>query len=130
MASLRYAIPGQTRRTSSPVFPGELIPGELVKGGRDHDAGMAAEHLPGAHVAGVTSFPGDRVGPVAQAIVVIGDRHDFRAPAPPNLAGPGACQRLDGPVDEDLDGVRALPGVGEIADAESGLQLRRTQVRN
>src|SRR5271157_956984 len=91
---------------------------------------MAAEHLPGAHVAGVTSFPGDRVGRVAQSVVVVGDRHDLRAPAPADLAGPGAGQRLDRPVDKDLDGVRALPGVGEIADAESGLQLRRTEVRN
>src|SRR5271167_488776 len=91
---------------------------------------MAAEHLPGAHVAGVTSFPGDRVGRVTKAIVVVGDRHDFRAPAPPDLTGPGARQRLDRPVDEDLDGVRSLPGIGEIADAESDLQLRRTQVGN
>jgi hypothetical protein len=58
---------------------------------------------------------------LAQAVVVVGDWHHFRAPAPPDLARPGVRQRLDGPVDEDLDAVRALLGVGEIADAESGL---------
>ena len=91
---------------------------------------MAAKHLPGAQVAGVTSFPGDRVGRVPQAVVVVGDGHDLRTPAPPDLAGPGTGQRLDRPVDEDLDGVRALGGVAEIADAESGLQLRRIETWN
>jgi hypothetical protein len=91
---------------------------------------MAAEHPPGTHIAGVTGFSGDRAGRIAQPVVVVGDRDDLPAPAPPDLARPGTGQRGDGAVGEDLDGVRACRGIGKVADVEGGAQLRRTEMGN
>jgi hypothetical protein len=104
--------------------------GKPPQRGRDHGAGMAAEHPAGTHVAGVTGFPGDRGGRVAQPIVVVGDRDDSRAPAPPHLARPDTGQRGGDPVGEDLDGVRARRGIGQVADVEGGAQLRRSEKGN
>jgi hypothetical protein len=91
---------------------------------------MAAEHAVGVHVPGVAGLPGDRLGRVAEPVVVVGDRHDPRAAAPANVAVPGAREPLHGPVDEDLDGVGTLRGLGKIPDAEVEAQLLGMKVGN
>src|ERR1039457_1470165 len=102
--------------------------GQLAERWRDHDARVTAEHLPGIDVAGVARLSGDRAGRVAETVVIVGDRHDAGTAAPANLAGPGARQRLDGPVDEELNSVRTFGWFGEIPDAEVELQLLRGEI--
>src|ERR1035437_394115 len=102
--------------------------GEPTQRWRDHGARVAAEHLAGTGVAGVARLSGDRAGRVVETVVIVGDRHDARTAAPPDLAGPGARQRLDDNIDEELDGVRAFGGFRKIPDAEIELQLRGGEV--
>jgi len=97
------------------------LSGKLAQRGGDHGAGMTAEHMPGVRVPGVAGIPGDRLGGVAEPVIVVGDRHDPVAAAPADRATPHTRQPLDGLADEDLDGVRTLRGVGQVPDAEIAL---------
>ena len=103
-------------------------PGQFAERRRDDGGGMAAQHLPGGHVPGVAGLPGDRAGRVAEPVVIVGHRDYPRATAPADRAAPGAGQRLGRPADDELDGVRAGRGVGEVADAEVAPQLLRREI--
>ena len=57
-----------------------------------------------------------------------GPPHLPRAAAPADLAAPGAGERRHRPVNEDLDGVAALRGVGEVPQAQVEPQLLGAKV--
>ena len=66
----------------------------------------------------------------ARVIRPIGIRHDPRTAAPATRAVPGAAESLHRLADEDLDGVRAFGGFGQIPHAKVTLQLHRIEVAN
>ena len=106
------------------------IGGKPAQRGRDHRAGMAAQHAPGRHVPGVAGIAGDRLGRVSEPVVIVDDRHDPRPAAPADLAAPGTAQRNHGLVNEELNGVRAIGRVREIPDAKVAAQQFRLQIAN
>jgi hypothetical protein len=100
---------------------------EGTQGGGDHRAGVAAQHAVLVEVAGVAHVPADRVGRDAQPVVVVLDGDHTRPPVPAHLAVPGRGERGDGGVGQQLDGVVALPGVGEVPHGQVVGELARAE---
>ncbi len=97
---------------------------------RNHRRGLGAQDGDVAHVTGVASVPGDRIGRVTEAIVVVarGD-HGARA-TKANFGAPGVAQGRDDRVDQELESVLPLLGIGEIADGERATELREGKRRD
>lgn len=88
------------------------------EGGGDHGARMASQHTPIVHIARVAGVAGHRVGRIAEAVIVVGQRHDAGAACDPNVAAPGVAQGPDSQLDEELDAVRPFGRVGQVSDGE------------
>jgi len=91
---------------------------------------MTAQHGPGVHVPGVASIPGDRLSRVPEPVVVVCDRDDPGAAAPADLTVPGTGEPIHSAAGEDLDGVGAFGGRGEIPQGKVALQLHGIEVGN
>jgi hypothetical protein len=105
------------------------VGGQGAQGGRDHRRGMAAQQVVPVDIAGVAHVAGDRVGGDAQPVVVVGDRDHPRTAVPAHLAVPGGGQAGHGRVDQQLDGVAALVGIGAVAHGQVGGELGRAEAR-
>lgn len=84
---------------------------------------MAAQDLVLIDVAGVAGITGDVRRRVAEAVVVVAQRHDARPPLAPDLAAPRRHQRIDGNVDEHLDGMGPSFWISQIANRQIALEL-------
>jgi hypothetical protein len=82
--------------------------------GRDHRGGVGAEQVALVHIAAVAHVTADRVRRDAEPVVVVLDRDHPRPLVAAHLAAPGGGEPVGGGVDEELDGVTALAGVGEV----------------
>jgi hypothetical protein len=103
------------------------VGGQGPQRARDHRGGVAAEQAAPVNVAGVAHVAGDGVGGDAEPVVVLLDRDHARPPVPAHLAAPGGGEPGHGRVDQQLDGVAALAGVGEVADGQVGGELARAE---
>jgi hypothetical protein len=95
--------------------------------GRDHRRGVAAQHAAPADIAGVAHVAADRVRRDAEPVVVVLDRDHARPALPMHLAVPGGGEAGHGGVDQQLDGMATLVGVGEVPDAQVPGELARAQ---
>jgi hypothetical protein len=100
---------------------------ERTQGRRDHRGGVAAQHAVLVDVARVAHVPGDRRRRDAEPVVVVLDGDHPRPLLPAHLAAPGGGEAGDGGVDQQLDGMVALVGVGEVSHAQIVGELARAQ---
>jgi hypothetical protein len=94
------------------------IGGEGPQAGRDHRRGVAAKHAPTVEVPGVAHVPAHSVRREAEPVVVVRDGDHPRPAVPSHLAAPCLGEAGDGRLDQELDGVCAFGGVGEITDGQ------------
>jgi hypothetical protein len=84
-----------------------------------YDGGrLGAEHDVAGDVARVEGVAGDAFGRVAQPIVVVGDRGERGGAPHARLGAPGRAQGGGRLVDEQLQGVGAVVGVGQVGDGK------------
>jgi hypothetical protein len=108
MASRRYTSPGQTSKTSHR----ERLTTPATAG--NHGRGLRAEGT--AHVA--CTGASVRIDGVVESIVIVGHRHDGAASVAAHGAPPVLPQRSNRGVEEELQGVGALFGIGQITQRQ------------
>jgi hypothetical protein len=97
--------------------------GQRTKPRRDHRGGVATEHAAPVDIARVAHVPADRVRRDPEPIVVVLDRDHPRLAVPSHLAVPARGEGGDGGVDQELDGVVAFGGVGEVPNGQVAGEL-------
>jgi hypothetical protein len=95
--------------------------------GGDHRRGVAAQHAAPVDIAGVAHVAADRARRDAEPVVAVLDRDQARPGLPMHLAVPGSGEAGHGGVDQLLDGMATLVGVGEVPDAQVLGELARAE---
>lgn len=118
----------EARAHQQHVVPG--LGGQPAQKRRHQRARLGAQHLGGRDVAGVARVAGRTVRRVPQRVVVVRDGHDGAGAVEVEVGAPAGAQRLDDVAQEELQGVWALRGVGQVSHGERALERPRRQQGN